>query len=263
MDNTIPGIFGLEDKKVWVFGGAGHLGKAAVLLIRSAGAKVLCVDMENRSESFVETGHLCPDVIPVTLDVRDGEVIKKFVAENIKIYGTPDGMVNLTFASTAREMADLTETEFDEVNHGGLTATFLLAREVGSEMVKAGHGSIVLFSSMYGLVSPYPEVYQSPMVKNPIEYGVGKAGIIQMTRYLAVSWGKSNVRCNCISPGPFPNPSVQQNNPAFIQRLEQKSPMGRIGNPSEIAGAVVFLVSEASSYITGHNLIVDGGWTCW
>jgi NAD(P)-dependent dehydrogenase (short-subunit alcohol dehydrogenase family) len=92
---------------------------------------------------------------------------------------------------------------------------------------------------------------------------VGKAGIIQMTRYLAVHWGKANVRCNCISPGPFPNPDVQQNHPDFIQRLSGKSPMGRVGQAPEIAGSVAFLLSDASSYITGHNLAVDGGWTSW
>ena len=101
------------------------------------------------------------------------------------------------------------------------------------------------------------------MNKNPIEYGVGKAGIIQMTRYLAVHWGKQNVRCNCISPGPFPNPGVQTSHPEFIERLAGKSPMGRIGQPGEIAGAVQFLLSDAASYITGQNLFVDGGWTSW
>ena len=101
------------------------------------------------------------------------------------------------------------------------------------------------------------------MTKNPIEYGVGKAGIIQMTRYLAVHWGNRNVRCNCISPGPFPNPSVQQQYPEFIGRLAAKTPLGRIGVPDEVAGAVTFLVAPVSSYVTGQNLAVDGGWTIW
>ncbi|MGD0342240.1 MAG: SDR family oxidoreductase [Bacteroidales bacterium] len=263
MDKTISGIFSLNGKKIWVFGGAGHLGMDIVILLRSAGAKVLCVDLENRAETFVQSSKLSPDVIPATLDVRDGKVMKQFVGEQIEMNGVPHGLVNLTFASTAKKLEELSETDFDTVNHGGLTATFLLSREVGSEMAKAGRGSLVLFSSMYGIVSPYPEVYKAPMTRNPIEYGVGKAGIIQMTRYLAVSWGKKNVRCNCISPGPFPNLTVQRDNPEFIERLEQKSPMGRIGKPDEIAGAVAFLLSDASSYITGHNLIVDGGWTSW
>jgi NAD(P)-dependent dehydrogenase (short-subunit alcohol dehydrogenase family) len=263
MTKIFSGISRLDNKKIWIFGGAGHLGQATVKMIRSAGAKVLCIDLEKRAETFIQSARLDPDVVPASLDVRDGESVKQFVSEQIKIHGVPHGMVNLTVASTAKTMEDLTESDFDFVNHGGLTSTFILSREIGSEMVKAGGGSIILFSSMYGMVSPYPEVYKTPMAKNPIEYGVGKAGIIQMTRYLAVTWGKSNVRCNCISPGPFPNFKVQKDNPEFIERLAQKSPLGRIGNPEEIAGAVAFLLSDASSYITGHNLVVDGGWTCW
>jgi NAD(P)-dependent dehydrogenase (short-subunit alcohol dehydrogenase family) len=157
----------------------------------------------------------------------------------------------------------LTADEFNEANHSNLTATFLLAREVGQWMAAAGRGSMVLFSSMYGSVSPDPRIYQSPMNSNPLEYGVGKAGIQQMARYLAVHWGRSGVRVNCISPGPFPNPTVQEKNPHFMERLAAKSPMGRIGQSHEIAGSVAFLLSDAASYITGQNLAVDGGWTAW
>ena len=116
---------------------------------------------------------------------------------------------------------------------------------------------------MYGLVSPDPDIYKPPMEVNPVEYGVGKAGIIQMTKYLAVFYAKKGVRFNCISPGPFPNPSVQKKHPDFVKRLEQKVPLGRIGQPKEVAGAVTFLLSDLASFITGHNLVVDGGWTCW
>ena len=124
-------------------------------------------------------------------------------------------------------------------------------------------GSIVLFSSMYGTVPPDPGVYEQPMNPNPIEYGVGKAGIQQMARYFAVHYGRSSVRCNSISPGPFPNPNIQRDQPDFIDRLSQKVPLGRIGQAPEIAGAVAFLLSDAASYITGQNLAVDGGWTSW
>ena len=138
-----------------------------------------------------------------------------------------------------------------------------MSREVGTAMENVGGGSIVLFSSMYGYVSPDPRIYEEPMNVNPIEYGVGKAGIVQMTRYMAVHWAKKNVRCNCISPGPFPSSDVQQTNPLFIERLAHKVPMGRVGSQHEVAGAVNFFLSDASSFITGQNLFIDGGWTSW
>lgn len=263
MEKSLANIFSLDGKEVWVLGGAGYLGQPTVSVLATLGARVLCVDLENRAQTFVQNAGLGNRVAAASLDVRDGVAVKAFVDEQIKARGVPHGLVNLTFASTGRKLEELTEKEFDVVNHGGLTSAFLVAREVGMEMAKLRRGSIVLFSSMYGSVSPDPKAYEAPMNKNPIEYGVTKAGIIQMTRYLAVHWGKENVRCNCISPGPFPNPNVQRDHPQFVERLAQKSPMGRIGKSPEIAGTVAYLLSDAASYVTGQNLFVDGGWTAW
>ncbi|MGV3560248.1 SDR family oxidoreductase [Larkinella arboricola] len=263
MTDLFTNAFGLHGKDIWVIGGAGYLGQATVRLLQAAGASVLCADLDDRAATFVNDAQLAAQVTPASLDIRQGAAIQQFVSEQLERRGVPHGLVNLAFASTGKKLEELTEEDFDEVNHGGLTATFLLARQVGQEMARLGRGSIVLFSSMYGSVSPNPAVYQAPMNKNPIEYGVGKAGIIQMTRYLAVHWGRQGVRCNCLSPGPFPNPAVQQNEPEFVERLAQKTPLGRIGQSPEIAGAVAFLLSESASYVTGQNLFVDGGWTSW
>lgn len=259
--NTHP--FALTGREIWVIGGAGHLGQAAVSLLASLGARVLCADLGERAENFVRQRALVATVTPATLDARDAVAVRSFVSEQIEKRGVPHGLVNLAYASTSKHLDELTETDFDEVNHGNLTATFLLSREAGRAMAQAGRGSMVLFSSMYGSVSPDPRAYEAPMNPNPIEYGVGKAGIQQMTRYLAVHWGRSNVRVNCISPGPFPNPNLLRDDPAFIQRLAARSPLGRMGQAHEIAGAVAFLLGDCASYITGHNLAVDGGWTAW
>ena len=255
--------FQLSNKLIWVIGGAGYLGQAVVTLLNSLGARVLCIDLESRAADFVRNAKLDPGVSTASFNINDTGLVPGFVREQVALHDSPDGWVNLAFGSTAKKLEQLTGEDFDNVNHAALTATFIFAREVANYMIEKGGGSMVLFSSMYGMVSPNDEVYEAPMNKNPLEYGVGKAGIIQMTRYLAVHWAKQHVRVNCISPGPFPNPAVQQNHPDFIKRLAGRSPMGRIGDTDEIAGPVAFLLSDSSSYITGHNLVVDGGWTSW
>ena len=114
---------------------------------------------------------------------------------------------------------------------------------------------------MYGMLSPDPDIYNN---RKPsfLDYALGKSAIIHYTKYAAVHLAKKNIRVNTISPGPFPNIETQKDK-TFIKKLKKKVPLGRIGNPSEIAGSVVFLASDSASYITGHNLVVDGGWTIW
>jgi NAD(P)-dependent dehydrogenase (short-subunit alcohol dehydrogenase family) len=113
---------------------------------------------------------------------------------------------------------------------------------------------------MYGVVGSYPEAYDGVCNASPVAYHALKGGVIHMTRHLAVYWAKDNVRVNCLSPGPFPN----ENAPAeMVERLCEKSPTGRMGNPHELKGAMLLLASNAGSYITGQNILVDGGWTAW
>ena len=251
--------FSLSGQDVWVVGGAGYLGQAVVHLLTGLEARVLCVDQGTRA---FETSHGSL-VTPATQDVNDTPAVEDFVRRQLATRGTPHGLVVMTYASTAKTLDELTTEDFDQANHGNLTSTLMLSRAVGNAMAERGSGSLVLFSSMYGSVSTDPRIYEAPMKPNPIEYGVGKAGIQQMARYLAVHYGPRGVRCNSISPGPFPNPIIQRDQPAFIERLSQKVPLGRVGQASEIAGAVAFLLGDTSTYITGQNIAVDGGWTAW
>jgi gluconate 5-dehydrogenase len=116
---------------------------------------------------------------------------------------------------------------------------------------------------MYGSVSPQPEVYRdAPQFHNPPAYGAAKAALLQLTRYSACHLAAHGIRVNSVSPGPFPAPAVQANE-AFVEELTARVPLGRIGQPGELVGAVVFLLSDAASYVTGANLPVDGGWTAW
>jgi NAD(P)-dependent dehydrogenase (short-subunit alcohol dehydrogenase family) len=116
---------------------------------------------------------------------------------------------------------------------------------------------------MYGLVSPDPRMYPPTQRMNPIDYGVAKAGILQLVRYQAVVLAPQRVRVNAIAPGPFPMPDTHGTDDQFMSRLCGKVPLGRVGKPDEITGPVVFLASDASSFVTGTNIVVDGGWTAW
>jgi NAD(P)-dependent dehydrogenase (short-subunit alcohol dehydrogenase family) len=261
--SATPPAFDLAGRDLWVFGGAGYLGRPVVSLLAAMQARVLCVDLEDKAARLVKEAGLEGQVTPASLDANDTSAMAAFVNAQFASRGTPHGLVVMTYASTAKRLDDLSVEDFDRVNHGNLTATFALVRALGQRMAERGSGSIVLFSSMYGTVSPDPRVYADPMTPNPIEYGVGKAGIQQMARYFAVHWGPRGVRCNSISPGPFPNPAVQQTHPEFVARLAQKVPLGRVGAAEEIAGTVAFLLGDGASYLTGQNLAVDGGWTSW
>lgn len=261
---SMKALFDFSGRDIWVIGGAGYLGTAVVKGLAAHGASVLCADLPGRAAERIAQEKLpMEQVRPANLDAGDCGEILKFVANEIRQHGVPHGLVIMTFRSFGKRVGELLPEEFDEANHVGLTATFLLAREAGEAMAREGRGSIVLFSSMYGTVSPNPAAYPEPLVPNPIEYGVGKAGIQQMARYLAVHWGSKSVRVNSISPGPFPSLTVQNDHPEFIRRLEAGCPLGRIGQPGEIAGPTLFLLADASTYVTGHNLAVDGGWTAW
>ena len=137
----------------------------------------------------------------------------------------------------------------------------MLFRSIIPIMEKNKFGSIINISSMYGMVSPDPSIYGSSGHNNPPNYGAGKAAIIQFTRYTACHLAKKGIRVNSVSPGPFPKPDVTDMR--FISNLKKKTPMGRLGQPHEIKGVIVFLASQSSSFVTGTNISVDGGWTAW
>ncbi len=174
--------------------------------------------------------------------------------------GRIDVLVNNGHEALGKDWTTVGYEEFSRhlVNAAGY---FELSRLVRNEAVARNHGaSIILLGSMYGVVGSYPDAYQDVCPASPVAYHALKGGLVHMTRHLAVYWARDNVRVNCLSPGPFPNQNAPQ---AMVERLCKKSPLGRMGSPFELKGAVVFLASQASSYVTGQNLLVDGGWTAW
>ena len=192
--------------------------------------------------------------------MADEQSVSGAVERILRDQGRLDICVNLAFASSAAPFDEMTAAQWESgLRVTGLGA-FLVGREAGRVMGEGG--SIVQIASMYGLVSPDPRAYPEGVGVNPPDYGFAKAGVLQLVRYQAVQLAPRGVRVNAISPGPMPGPSARAM-PGFEQQLAQRVPLGRVGSPSEIGGAVAFLASDASSFVTGSNLVVDGGWTAW
>lgn len=255
--------YSLEGKTVWVNGGAGHLGSPITIALDAAGAKVVCVDLPGRAEALVRE-HQLRQTTPCALDVTDVTAAPAAIDALIANHGLPDGVVHLPTASSRGQTVEtLSAAEFQRTFDRGLTPTFVFCREIAERLKPRGSGSIVLFSSMYGLVAPDPRIYRAPMTPNPIDYGAAKAALLQLTRYFAVHYGPAGLRFNCVTPGPFPNPGVQKSDPTFITDLAQKTALRRIGRNEEIVGPTLFLLTDSASFVTGHSLVVDGGWTIW
>ena len=251
----------LEGKTIWVTGGAGYLGSAITEALDAAGAKVLCFDLAGRAAALVREKSLSRTT-GLDFDFNDTAALPGFVDAMIAEHGLPDGLAHLMMVSSAgKRLEEITPEEFQKTLD--LTSTFVLCRELAGRMKERGSGSVVLFSSMYGVVAPDPRVYKAPMTPNPIDYGAAKAAVLQLARYLAVHYGPDGIRFNCVTPGPFPNPGVQKTHPKFISDLAAKTALRRIGTNAEIVGPTLFLLTDSASFVTGHSLVVDGGWTAW
>lgn len=263
-ERPITDLFSLKGQVAVITGAAGWLGAAMSRALAEAGATVVVTSREReRAEEFAATlpgtGH-----VGLALAQENTETLDAFVAEVVERVGKIDVLVNNAYGGTGPKIDTATAEDFDRSFHTGVTAYFILARAVVNHLRGRGApGSIINIASMYGLVASYPEVYVGYQIGSPPNYHALKGGLIHLTRHLAVYWAKDNIRVNAISPGPFPPPRVNDANPGFVEKLSEKSPMGRMGRPEEVKGAVVFLASAASSYITGQNIIVDGGWTAW
>jgi NAD(P)-dependent dehydrogenase (short-subunit alcohol dehydrogenase family) len=204
----------------------------------------------------------------VAFDVGDPEQCRGAVAQVANRIDKLDGIVNCAHSGRIGTVETARDEDFDSACRQNLTGPFAivqaalpLLREAGRRLV--GGASVVNVASMYGRVSPDPRIYGTSGKNSPPYYGSAKAGLIQLTRYLAIHLGPDRIRVNSVSPGPFPPSSIAQTNPEFHTRLCEKTPLGRIGVADELVGPVLFLLSDAASFVTGADLAVDGGWTAW
>lgn len=257
MNLEIEKLFTLRGKKVIVTGGHGHLGSAITAALYQLDALVVPTTSEEiiDDDSILEFAHL---------DLLNKESIFKFVDSFIKKHGNIDVLVNNAWIWPDKESLNFGTREMSS-GFPNVAGTLLLTELVYQNMLTSKiPGSIINVSSMYGQVSPNMKIYrETPGMGNAIEYGMEKAAIKQMTRYIASVGGKHNIRCNTVSPGPFSKPGSFDGKEWFRDELTTMMPLGRIGQPEELKGVIALLASRAGSYITGADIPVDGGWTCW
>lgn len=263
-ERSVTDLLSLEGKVAVVTGACGWLGSAMSRALAEAGAQVVVTSRDGKQAAGFAASLPGDRHLGFEFSQADTDTIPRFVAEVVERTGKIDVLVNNAYGATAPDINNATAEDFNQAYHVGVTAYFLLARDVMLHLRgQQRAGSIINIASMYGVVASYPSAYEGLSANSPPNYHALKGGVVHLTRHLAVYWARYNIRVNAIAPGPFPKPEVQDSVEGFIPRLEEKVPLGRMGRPEELKGAVVLLASDAGSYITGQNLLIDGGWTAW
>ena len=246
-------IFNLKDKVILITGGVGIQGPEHKKAFESVGAKAVVTDIQGGD---------------FKMDVTDPRSIKQAVDKIIKKYGRIDVLVNnagATGKQVARAAAPFEDQQLEDWDHilkVNLTGMFLCCQEVGKVMVKQNGGSIINLASIYGLVGPDFRLYEKASyggkkMGTPIAYSASKGGVIALTKYLASYWANKGIRVNCVTPGGIYDKQSEE----FVKAYSQNVPMGRMAKKDEVSGAILYLASDLSSYVTGANIVVDGGLT--
>ena len=271
MRTTDPGIidfkkkFDLTDKVIVITGACGLIGRAFCQAAAQFGAHIICADIP-----LAKPGELAHELekkhgrkmLGVELNVAVKKEVIALKEQVLSAFGKIDGLVcghqnksHLKF----EPFEDVTEENWDTVVEINLRGTFLLCQVIGSYMAEQGAGSVINIPSTYSVVAPNQNLYKGTSLGCPAAYSASKGGIDALSRYLASYWAAKNVRVNMITPhGVWNNHEAQ-----FEENFARFSPLQRLSYNHEVAPALIYLLSDASSYVTGHNMLVEGGWTVW
>jgi NAD(P)-dependent dehydrogenase (short-subunit alcohol dehydrogenase family) len=264
----VRALFDLNGRVAVVTGGAGHIGSAIADGLAELGAAVALVDLERKT-----TEDVCSriarereaETLAIPVDLEDEMAVRTIPSRVLQMFGRMDILVNCAalvgtsgLDGWAVPLQDQSSTSWRRALEVNLTAPFVLAQTSVDALVKSGHGSIVNVLSIYGLVGPDERLYEGTPMGNPAAYGASKAGLLQLTRHLATTLAPG-VRCNAITPGGVARGQEQ----SFLDRYCARTPLRRMATEEDFKGAAAFLASDASAYVTGQNVVVDGGWTVW
>jgi NAD(P)-dependent dehydrogenase (short-subunit alcohol dehydrogenase family) len=243
----------LSNKTILITGGTGFLGNYFTTALKEAGATVIATDVT--------------DTADIKMDVTSAESITTAFTEVIDEHGKLDVVINNAaldpkFDANADQNAKLFENYPEELIKKSLEVNLLgytlVAQEAVRRMLAQGSGNIINISSIYGVVGPDQSIYPNGTQK-PVDYFITKGGVVMLTKFLATTYGNKNIRCNTLTLGGV----FKDHGKDFTDKYGARTPLGRMANPEEVGGPLVFLASDASSYMTGANLIVDGGLTAW
>lgn len=251
----------LTGRTALITGGAGHIGFQAAAALAELGAKVALADCGDVSGAAAEL----PGALALPCDLADEAAVRGLPDRVGEAFGRLDIVVAAAgFVGTSDLQGWVTPFEQQtadtwrkamEVN---LTSFFVLAQATQPHLKEHGCGSVIAISSIYGMVGPDLRLYEGTAMGNPAAYAASKGGLLQMVRWFATVLAPA-VRVNAVTPG-----GIARGQPeAFVKRYEERTPLGRLGREEELKGAIAYLAGDAASYVTGQNIVVDGGWTAW
>lgn len=260
---TSARLFDLAGRVALVTGGAGRVGHVLCEALAEAGAHVVVngrrpEPIDALAARLTAVG---PEALAVTADVRQEDDVRRMADTIDARFGRIDVLVNNVTGNDPTPLEAMTAEQWNGALQGALTTMFLCTKVFGPRMVAAGGGSIVNIGSIYGSVSPDQGIYGSSGYNPSPVYSAGKGGIPNFTRYVATLWGANGVRCNTLTIGGVESPG--NGHPTFRANYERRTPLGRMACDEDLKGPIVFLASDASRYVTGANLMLDGGWTAW
>ena len=265
---TLKQLMDLRNRVALITGGAGHIGRVVAESLAELGAAVAVLDIDQAAAETVAVDlarNYNVKASAFVVDLNDIAAVKTTPEKVVTEFGRLDVVIHSAayggdtqFPGWAVPFDEQTTEAWERALRVNLTSAFALAQAARQPLTDSGHGSIVLISSIYGLVGPDMSLYEGTSMANPAGYGASKGGLLQLMRHLSTVFAPE-VRVNAISPG-----GVWRQQPeAFHNRYRARTPLGRMATEEDLKGAAAYLSSDLSSYVTGHNLVVDGGWTIW